>query len=272
MLIIDILTNSCPLILASVGSLFSEYAGILAIFTEGLISFSAFLMFLFTNLTSSKLIGFFLTIFTASLLTFAFSYIIEKTKANAFIAATALNLFFQGFSSCLSSIIFKTRGVLYSELFTFSTFEYKTTSILLTTILVILSILFLFKTKYGIYIRITGSDSEVLTAKGISASNCRMISWTLSALFASIAGILLSMKISSFVSNIASGRGWMALAAVYLGRKNTIRIVISILIFCIADYLSLYIQNFIPSIPSYLLLSMPYIVILLFASLKRNQK
>ena len=38
---------SCPLLLCSMGALFSDYAGILAIFLEGLICFSAYLMFFF---------------------------------------------------------------------------------------------------------------------------------------------------------------------------------------------------------------------------------
>ena len=48
MLVINILSFSCPLLLCAMGALYSDYAGILAIFLEGLVSFSAYFMFYFT--------------------------------------------------------------------------------------------------------------------------------------------------------------------------------------------------------------------------------
>ena len=39
------LAYSCPLILCSLGALFSEFAGCLALFLDGLVSFSAFLFY-----------------------------------------------------------------------------------------------------------------------------------------------------------------------------------------------------------------------------------
>ena len=48
---------SCPLILCSLGALFSEFAGCLALFLDGLVSFSAFLFYTFTVTTGSPLAG-----------------------------------------------------------------------------------------------------------------------------------------------------------------------------------------------------------------------
>ena len=56
-MILNFLSFSCPLLLASTGALFSEYTGTLALFLEGFISFSGFLTFYFTVLTGSVAAG-----------------------------------------------------------------------------------------------------------------------------------------------------------------------------------------------------------------------
>jgi simple sugar transport system permease protein len=62
----------------------------------------------------------------------------------------------------------------------------------------------------------------------------------------------------------------MALAAVYLGKKNPFRITLSVLIFCAADFFASSIQNFLPALPTSVVLSLPYIVILLVIGLERK--
>ena len=71
-MIISTLAFSCPLILCSLGALFTEYAGCLALFLEGLISLAAFLDFTFTTLTGSPVLGFVLSCSSCVLITFAF--------------------------------------------------------------------------------------------------------------------------------------------------------------------------------------------------------
>ena len=54
---LNFLGFSCPLLLAATGALFSEYAGCLALFMDGLISFSGFLTYAFTVATGSVAAG-----------------------------------------------------------------------------------------------------------------------------------------------------------------------------------------------------------------------
>lgn len=251
------------LILCSLGALFSEYAGCLALFLDGLVSFAAFLHYAITCTTSSPLIGLILSTSICILMTTGFSILIERFRANRFIAAIAMNLLFGALTSFLSWYFFKTRGVLASELYRFNAGTVKTCSILATVLFAALAIIFLRYSKYGLYIRITGSDSDVLYAKGVNPAHIRTLSWALAALYGSLAGCFLAIRLSSFVPNISSGRGWMALAAIFLGRKKPVRIIISVLIFCLADFFAANIQNYVQGIPNSLLLSFPYIVSLL---------
>ena len=270
MLAINIISFSCPLLLCAIGALYSDYAGILAIFLEGLVGFSAYFMFYFTITTGSAALGMLFTILICVTSIVFFSSLIEKLHANPFIGATAINLLFSALPSLFAVTHFNNRGVLTSPDFSFDITQTKIITLIITSIILLLAFVFLFKTRQGLYLRITGSDSDVLLAKGVNPLFCRIQAWGAAAFFASIAGCFLSMRVSSFVPGISSGRGWMALAAVYLGKKNPLRITISVLIFCAADFFAASLQNYLPAIPTSVVLSLPYLVILLVIGLDRK--
>ena len=268
--IIDILSGSCPLILCSIGALFSEYAGILALFIDGTVSFSAFLTYAFTIGTGSAILGTIISTVITVTVIFLFTLFIEKFKANKFIAAMALNLLFSALPSCFSSILYGTRGVLTSPDFTFNLLTVKISAIIITILLITATVIFLKKTRYGLYIRITGSDSDVLLTNGINPISTRIMSWCFAAFFSSIAGSLLTFRISSFVPNISSGRGWMALCAVFIGKKKPFKIIIAVLLFCLADFFAANIQNVLPQLPSSVYISFPYLLIFLTVLFNKN--
>ena len=268
MAVIDILAFSCPLLLCAMGALYSDYAGILAIFLEGLVSFSAYFMFYFTVSTGSAVLGMIFTCLICVSSVIFFASLIEKLHANPFIGATAINLLFSALPTYFATMHFKNRGVLTSEAFIFPVFQTKLFTVIFTLSILSLAFLFLLKTRPGLYIRITGTDSDVLKAKGVNPVFCRIQAWAFAAFFASLSGAFLCMRVSSFVPGISSGRGWMALAAVFLGKKKPLRIVAAVIIFCLADIFSANIQNYISGIPSSFLISLPYLVSLLLILVK----
>ena len=81
--LLALLSYACPLILCSLGALFTEYAGCLALFLDGLVSFSAFLFYTFTAATGSALTGALLACLTSVLLTLAFSALVERGGADS---------------------------------------------------------------------------------------------------------------------------------------------------------------------------------------------
>ena len=257
---INFLGFSCPLLLAATGALFSEYTGSLALFMDGLITFCGFMTFAFTGATGSVICGSLISALISIGLCLFFAYIVEKSRANPFIAAIALNLFFSSLTSLFSWLGFGSRGVLTSSDFSFRPGPVNLTAIIITGIFIAAAIFCLRKTQPGIYFRITGSNPDVLLVKGISPAGYRILSWGICGFFASFAGSFLVMRISSFVPNLASGKGWLALAAVFMGKRKLPLIALYALIFCAVDFAAVYIQNFIPGIPSSLILSLPYIV------------
>ena len=214
------------------------------------------------------MVGVLASCLTCVSVTLGFSAVIEKFRANRFIAAIAMNLLFGALTSCFSWAIFGTRGVLAGDVYRFDVGATRAATLCVTAVAVAIAVYWLGRSRLGLYVRVAGSDADVLKAKGVNPGNIRTLSWCLAALYSSLAGCFLAMRLSSFVPNISSGRGWMALAAVFLGKKKPLRIVAAVIIFCLADILAANIQNYISGIPSSFLISLPYLVSLLLILVK----
>ncbi|MDD6295700.1 MAG: ABC transporter permease [Treponema sp.] len=259
------LTSAAPLLLASTGALVSEYSGAMAIFLDGLITLSAFFCFAFTIWTKSFLLGIFLAIFAGLSFTALMALLIEKLNANRFLAALALNLIYASLSTTFSSIFFGTRGVLTNQAFVFMPEKARLITNFFAYLVFLCIYLLLKHTKTGLYIRICGSDPQVLHAKGINIFKIRLYAWIIAAALGSCAGCIMSIRLSSFVPNISSGTGWTALAAVFLAKKNTAAIAGAVLAFSLTQYGANNLQNIevFKSLPPSFLLSLPYISALL---------
>ena len=266
---IEIIAFSCPLLLAATGALFSEYAGCLALFLDGIITFGGFLTYMFTVLTGSVAAGIILSFLCSTVLELIFAFIVERFKAERFIAAIAINLLFSALVSLISSAVFKTRGVLASPSYNFKIMPVNIFTLCITFVLIAAALIFLTKTQKGIYFRITGSDADVLLVRGVNPGIYRILSWGITAFFGAMAGAVMTLRISSFVPNLASGKGWLALAAVFMGRKKLWQICLFAVIFCVIEYAAVLVQNIIPSIPSSVILALPYIVSLLIIMISK---
>lgn len=258
----QIISLSAPLALASLGALASAYSGRLAIFTDGAINLSAFLCFAFCAATKSALAASALSVAICVCLSLCFSKFVERFKADETMASLALNIFFNALVSFLSARIFKTRGVLSDPSFMFPAREARIATTAAAFFFSAALVAFLFKTKTGLYIRISGSDGDTLESRGVSASRCARISLAICAGFASLAGCALAIRVSSFTPGVSGGKGWLALAAVYLGRKTCCGTLLCAVLFCAAEYFASNLQNVFPDAASSLMLSMPFLAAL----------
>lgn len=285
-LLLNVLLSSVPLLLASAGALISEYAGVLAVFIDGIINLSAFLTFLFTYYTGNAGIACVLACICAAGVTSLAAWGTEKTKANPFVTGIALNLFSTGFTSVCSSVVFSTKGVLSpailqgklpfpQEALPALSNELSFFIFFIPALLLVLALYPVVKyTKWGLRLVVSGEAPLLLEKKGVKASNYRSSSWLIAGIFASLAGSVLTLRLTSFVPNVSSGRGWIALAAVFLGRRHIFGIIASSLLFTAAGYAADAIQtaagfSFIP--PS-VLPALPYIAATIFFFVSGGRK
>ncbi|MBQ2601305.1 MAG: ABC transporter permease [Treponema sp.] len=259
---ISIINIMAPLLLITVGALISEYAGRLAMFMECIISLGGFLCYCFTIATKNAFLGVLISTLISTGLTVGIERISTRLKANMFLSSLSMNMIFAALTTLLSSVIFGTRGVLYSEGFSFPQTSTRTVTSIICFAVSALLIAFLKLTGPGLKLRITGSDPDVLESRGVSPDRYRCISWILAAACGSLAGGFYTLRLSSYVPGMSGGRGWTALAAVFLGRKHPAFVVVAVTVFAAADFASSNIQNIpgLSSLPSSILLALPYIV------------
>ena len=264
----DILAMAAPLLFATLGALCTEYAGVLAVFMDGTITFAGFVCVAVTGASGSPIAGFAAAALASMLLLFAVARFTEATRANPFLTGLAVNLFAAGIIPRLSSAWYGTRGVVsLASLGTTVAFSRALVFPAALTSAILLA-LFLRFTQGGLSLRISGSSPDVLTARGVSASGCRTASWVTAAFFASCAGSVLVLDLGAYVPNVSSGR--TALAAVYLGYKKPLLCVVAVLVFAVAEYATNILQGT-GRIPATVILGLPYALALLVFVLVRRK-
>ncbi|MBL7006530.1 MAG: ABC transporter permease [Spirochaetia bacterium] len=264
-----------PFLLAGIGGLMTELAGMLNIALEGLILIGAFFSVVFAASTGSLFLGILLGILMTMFFAYIFGAITLYLKANVFITGLATNLLAGGFTTVLAFYLFGTKGVLLFEglpalpilripalhgipvigdiLFGHNILVY------LGWLIVVLAWVLIYKTPFGYRLRGTGSNPDALAAAGLKPRNYQMAGILISGFTCGLAGAVLTLNLGAYVPNISSGRGWIALVVIYLGGKTPFGILGAAFVFGLAESLSNYAQGFL-NIPADFILAFPYII------------
>lgn len=81
--------------------------------------------------------------------------------------------------------------------------------------------LLLYRTRFGLRLRAVGENPDAALAAGISVRRVQYFALLLSGLLASLGGVFLSMGyLTLFQADMTGGRGFLALAAVFLGGRR----------------------------------------------------
>jgi simple sugar transport system permease protein len=90
----------------------------------------------------------------------------------------------------------------------------------------------LYRTPFGAHLRAVGENAQAAASVGINVKRVQYTALLFSGFLAALGGINLSMGyLTIFQANMTAGRGFIALAAVFLGNKNPIGTVIAATIF-----------------------------------------
>ena len=264
-----------PFLLAAIGGLFTELAGVLNIALEGLMLIGAFFSVVFAAATGSLLLGIILGIGAAVLMAYVFGAVSLRLRANIFITGLATNLFASGITVVLAFQIFGNKGVVRFEnlpdlpvlrvpalegipvlgdlLFGHNIFVY------LSWIAVIITAVVIYKTPFGLRIRGTGHNPATISSLGLKPRRYQLYGICISGFTCGLAGAMLTLNMGAFVPEITSGRGWIALVAIYLGNKTPLGILIASFVFGFAESFSNFAQGLI-NIPADFILAFPYII------------
>lgn len=267
-----ILTMSAPLMFATLGALVSERAGVLAVFMDGAITLSGFIAIAVTIGTGVPALGALTAAaVTVTLLIFLAAFT-EYSRANPFLVGLSVNFISAGSTSWLSSRIFHTRGVLTLA---DAGIAFRIPAPVIIAVSLASAILvwwFLKYTVYGLRLTASGPAPQTITVRGSNPARYRIVSWGIAAFFAVCAGCTLAFNLGAFVPNLSAGRGWTALAAVYLAFRKPLPAVAAVLAFSFAEYITTILQGT-AILPASIILGLPYaLALLVFIVIPRTEK
>jgi len=247
-----------PVFFAALGGLFPALAGSLNIALEGLLlagAFSSLAVFYFTGNIAASVTA---AICASLLLSLLHNFAVFKLQANLFISGLAVNLFSSGICIVLSDKIFKTRGVVTVNGVPWLLNWY----LVIGAIFLIISWLAIYKTPFGFRLRACEKNSQSLIALGINPHHFQKTAVLISGFFCGIGGSFLSLNLGAFVPGMSAGKGWIALAVIFLGAKKPFGILIAAFIFAFTESFSNYAQGIL-NIPADFILAFPYVCTLM---------
>jgi simple sugar transport system permease protein len=116
----------------------------------------------------------------------------------------------------------------------------------------------LFRSPFGLRLRATGEHPEAAATLGLSVARLRYAGVLLSGLFAGLGGAWLAADQRSFTDGMSGGRGYIALAAMIVGKWNPLGAVAACLLFGLCETLQIRLQG--GALPNEFLQMLPYVV------------
>ena len=253
---VDLITNfltadirtATPLLLAALGLVFSERAGIVNIGTEGIMLIGALLGCVGASFSGSSLVGALTAIFGGLVMSLIFAFFTITLRSNQIVVGTAFNIFAGGFTITLNRLLLngaKVKGyvnlpvpglskipVAGDVLFNWSLPVY------FAFICVPLCWFVLQRTNNGLKVRAVGEYPKACDTVGINVFRIRYGAVLFSGMMAGLAGSFVSMgQLSSFTEGMVSGKGFMALAVCVFGNYSPKTVLLAALLFGAADAL-----------------------------------
>jgi ABC-type uncharacterized transport system permease subunit len=210
------LVAAAPLSISALGGLATEFSGSLSISLEGSILVGAFSAAAVGMATGSAAAGLAAGLLAGLLLSLLVAGAALGLGADVFVAGLAANILAPGLVSVLSQSLYGTKGVLAASPLHLGAWDILA---LLAAACLLLS-LFLSRSVFGLRLRVAGEGDEVAAAAGISSRPYRFNAHLIAGAASGLAGGALAASLGAFVPGMSSGRGWIALVAVFLGGRK----------------------------------------------------
>ncbi|HEX8493695.1 MAG TPA: ABC transporter permease [Pyrinomonadaceae bacterium] len=262
-LVFSALRLATPLVLAALGGLFSERAGIINIALEGLMLAGAFTAAAVTHFVGNPWVGLLAGIAAGMLVAAIHAVACIRFKADQVVSGTAINILMLGVPAFISGALFASTGS--TPQIPKENLTPWTPIVLAFLVFVPLSWYVLYRTPFGLRLRAVGENPEAADAAGISVKRIRYTGVLISGALAGLGGAYLSIGQSSlFTRNMTSGRGFIALAALIFGKWRPVQTMLACIFFGLTEAVAIQLQGVkMPSgeeIPNQFIQIIPYLL------------
>ena len=248
-----------PLLLAALGGLYSERAGVINIALEGLMLAGAFTAAVVTHSTLSPWVGLLAAIGAGVAVASIHAVVCVRFRADQVVTGTAINLLLFGLPALLSGALFGSTG---ATPMLPRTALLPTVPVALAFGLVPITAYVLYRTPFGLRLRAVGENPEAAASAGVRVVRLRFAAVLLSGALAALGGAYLSTGQSSLFSrNMTAGRGFIALSALIFGKWRPVPTMLACLLFGFAEAVSIQMQG-VARVPVQLIQVIPYVLTL----------
>ncbi|MCW8131585.1 MAG: ABC transporter permease [Planctomycetota bacterium] len=215
-----------PVLLAAMGEAVLERSGVLNIGIEGVMLAGAFAGFVTAWSTGSPLLGAGASMLAGALVAAVLAFMVLRVKADQIVSGMALNLVAMGLTGsayrALENHVRAGGGSTDLRAPTFAPILFEQTALTWFAFLSVPAIWFyLERSERGLELRAVGEHPGAAQASGVDVAACRFKAALAAGAFAGLGGAFLTIsQTASFSSHCTNGRGFVALAAVVLGRYS----------------------------------------------------
>jgi ABC-type uncharacterized transport system permease subunit len=271
-----------PLLLATIGEIYTERSGVLNLGIEGIMFLGAFVGFATAARAEAAGLGAYLWVgivaaMLAGLLTSLLMALLTVTLGlNQHVSGLGITLLCTGLAMFGFRLVFGEQAVLprinpFAQIVLFPgvpILDPLLNQYLLTYfaffVLVPLSAWLLNRSSFGLNLRAVGENPEAADAAGIDVFRMRYIALAVGGVLMALGGAFLSLaQLGAFSPGIVAGRGWVCIALVIFARWDAIRAMVGALLFGGVFALQLRLQTQGIGLPYEMLLALPYLVTIL---------
>ncbi len=269
---------SVPLVFAAIGGVLSERSGVFNISLEGMILAGAFGAAVGAFFLNDPFGGLLIGILFGMAAGVVLAGMGVSLGVNQIVAGIAINLFVLGITAFLSRIVFGAQANTL-QLPGFRAFSLPVLSAIpivgpvlfgqdLLVYVMFASVLavhmFLYWTPWGLAVRAVGENPAAADSAGISVNTVRYACVIAGGAFAGMGGCYLVLsQVFLFSEHMSAGKGFIALAAVILGRWTPGGAMLACLLFGFFDALQLRLQFTYQEIPHEFFVMLPYVISIL---------
>ncbi len=282
-ILLTVITAATPLVLAAMGELVAERAGVLNLGVEGMMVMGAVLAFAATQATGSPYIGILAGIACGALFSVLFGFLTLTLVANQVATGLALTILGLGVSGQIGEPYVGMSGIklqpivipLLSDIPFLGPVLFKQDLIFYMSIALIFGVnWFLFRSRAGLKLRAVGDSHASAHTLGVNVLRTRYLAVMFGGACAGLAGAQLSLVYTpQWVENMSAGRGWIALALVVFASWRPWRLLAGGYLFGAVSISQLHVQPLNLGIPSQLLSALPYAAtVIVLVLISRNRR
>jgi simple sugar transport system permease protein len=254
-LVLSTLRLATPIALIALGETFSERVGIINVGVEGTAVLGGLVAALVAYFTGSPWIALIAAPIAGGLAGGLHAVWCIRFRANHVVSGIGINILVAGLALFITSSVWGWRGTsAYSE--TVNTWYITGTAL----VLIVASQIFLFRTKWGLRLRVVGEKPEAADTAGINVHRTRYIYTILNGVLCGLAGAFFFNSVGRFTSGMVGGRGFIGIASMVIGNYSPVGALGAALLFGFIDALQMRLQSYIPSQFSIML---PYLLTVL---------